>query len=255
MICMSTPFNVLHQRDTGKHTVVCKLFAPLRAGAAPTGVAHGKEPSIARSRSLLLFEDFDQLLHEEDDGFLASVSTLLLESKVRHPHLLSSCLLALQTPGFLAHTHATCASSCFFVDMQIPVFLLSERPDAEDSLQRAVAAGAKLQSARFTTPPMRSLLEYLGLVCACERVPVLPSVLMQLACACNGDLRSALNQLQLLVDHCSMDLEGPVEIDGPEEQSWKGCAWAVAAVPLASPVPLSALHRAQAWQALSLIHI
>lgn len=135
------------------------------------------------------------------------------------------------------------------VDMQIPVFLLSERPDAEELLQRAVAAGAKLQTARLCSPPLCSLLEYLALVCACERVPVLPSSLMQLACACNGDLRSALNQLQLLADHCSMNLEGPIEIDGPEEQSWKGCVWALAAVPLTAPVPLSALHRAQPWQA------
>jgi hypothetical protein len=39
-------------------------------------------PSGAHGRSLLLFEDFDQLV-DLDDGFLASVATLLLQSKAR----------------------------------------------------------------------------------------------------------------------------------------------------------------------------
>jgi hypothetical protein len=67
----------------------------------------GKEPSISRSRTLLLFEDFDQLLDSEDEGFLASLSTLLLESKVLCFHLLKVCSVLVHIIG-CAHLTSAC---------------------------------------------------------------------------------------------------------------------------------------------------
>jgi hypothetical protein len=87
--------------------------------------------------------------------------------------------------------------------VQIPVVLLSERPDAEDLLQRAVAAGARLCSASMDAPPQRAMLEHLALVAACEGVAVAPHALMWLAAAAAGDIRAALNQLHMLTCHAT----------------------------------------------------
>lgn len=47
-------------------------------------------------------------------------------------------------------------------------------------------------------PSHASIIEYLGLVCACEEHYVHPAMLQRLAFSCDGDLRSALQQLQFI---------------------------------------------------------
>lgn len=81
--------------------------------------------------------------------------------------------------------------------MQIAVILLSERPDAEAVL-RSTATCASIKSVRMRAPSHSSVIEYLGLVCACEERYLPPAMLQRLAFTCDGDLRSALQQLQFI---------------------------------------------------------
>lgn len=84
-----------------------------------------------------------------------------------------------------------------FLCLQIAVVLLSERPDAEAVL-RGTATCASIKSVQMRAPPHASVIEYLALVCACEEHYVPAAMLHRLAFSCNGDLRSALQQLQFI---------------------------------------------------------
>lgn len=84
-----------------------------------------------------------------------------------------------------------------FLCVQIAVVLISERPDAEAVL-RGTATCASIKSVHMRAPSHASVIEYLALVCACEERYVPAAVLHRLAFSCNGDLRSALQQLQFI---------------------------------------------------------
>eukprot|EP00892_Ulva_mutabilis_P003588 jgi/Ulvmu1/1600/UM111_0028.1 len=146
----------------GKSRAQPSADQPVLPGASTIAPPLADDPPCCAhpaQRSLLLFEDFDQLL-DQDEGFMASVATLLNKSK-------------------------------------IAVILLSERPDAESVLRGATTC-ASIKSFRMQAPSHAAIVEYLGLVCACEERFVPPQMLHRLACTCHGDLRRALLQLQFI---------------------------------------------------------